>query len=165
MPAGGSCLLGSLNLAEFVKDGAFDYADFGKAVRIAVDGLNDVLDEGLPLHPLKEQRDSVRDWRQIGLGIMGLADMLIKLGIEYGSEESIDICDSIGYVLATTAIKESANLAHKNKILKTIPRTTINKKIRVFQKTNCTKMLKEKTAGGTKGVIINQMQKTILRLK
>lgn len=113
LPAGGSCLLGSLNLAEFVKDGAFDYADFGKAVRIAVDGLNDVLDEGLPLHPLKEQRDSVTDWRQIGLGIMGLADMLIKLGIEYGSKESIDICDSIGYVLATTAIKESAILAYK----------------------------------------------------
>lgn len=113
MPEGGSCLLGSLNLAEFVKDGAFDYTNFGEAVRIAVDGLNDVLDEGLPLHPLKEQRDSVTDWRQIGLGIMGLADMLIKLGIEYGSKESIDICDSIGYVLATTAIKESAILAYK----------------------------------------------------
>lgn len=113
LPAGGSCLLGSLNLAEFVKDGIFDYADFKRAVRVAVDGLNDVLDEGLPLHPLKEQRDSVRDWRQIGLGIMGLADMLIKLGVTYGSEESIDICDSIGYALATVAIHESANLAYK----------------------------------------------------
>lgn len=113
LPEGGSCLLGSLNLAEFVEDGVFNYKEFGEAVKIAVDGLNDVLDEGLPLHPLKEQRDSVRDWRQIGLGIMGLADMLIKLGIEYGSEESIDVCDSIGYALASTAIHESANLAHK----------------------------------------------------
>ena len=51
--------------------------------------LNDVLDEGLPLHPLQEQRDSVRDWRQIGLGIMGLADMLIKMEVTYGSPEAV----------------------------------------------------------------------------
>ena len=50
--------------------------------------MNEVLDEGLPLHPLQEQQDSVRDWRQIGLGIMGLADMLIMLGVTYGSDES-----------------------------------------------------------------------------
>lgn len=55
-----------------------------------------MLDEGLPLHPLHEQRESVARWRQIGLGIMGLADMLIKLGIRYGSDESISICDAIG---------------------------------------------------------------------
>ena len=90
LPAGGSCLLGSLNLAEFVKNGEFDFADFKKAVNYAVIGLNEVLDEGLPLHPLEEQKKTVRDWRQIGLGIFGLADMLIKLRIRYGSKESID---------------------------------------------------------------------------
>lgn len=67
MPAGGSCLLGSTNLASFVKDGKFDFEDFKSCVEISVRALNNVLDEGLPLHPLQEQRDSVRDWRQIGL--------------------------------------------------------------------------------------------------
>lgn len=109
--AGGSCLLGSLNLSAFVKDGEFDYVDFENAVRIAVIGLNEVLDEGLPLHPLEEQRNAVRDWRQIGLGIMGLADMLIKLGIEYGSEESLQICENIAQKMIHTAIGTSTTLA------------------------------------------------------
>ena len=70
-----------------------------------------MLDEGLPLHPLQEQRESVRDWRQIGLGIMGLADMLIKMEIRYGSPEAIEICDKIGFEMANAAISESAMLA------------------------------------------------------
>ena len=112
LPAGGSCLLGSINLSEFVtKDGVFDFDDFKHTVSIAVRALNDVLDEGLSLHPLQEQKDSVKNWRQIGLGIMGLADCLIKLGIRYGSEDSIEVCDDIGFAMASTAINTSALLA------------------------------------------------------
>lgn len=112
LPAGGSCLLGSINLSEFVNDDkSFDYLSFRSTVRSAVRALNDVLDEGLPLHPLKEQRDSVRDWRQIGLGIMGLADCLIKLGVRYGSKTSIIICNEIGFAMADEAIFESSVLA------------------------------------------------------
>ena len=112
LPAGGSCLLGSINLSEFVtNDKTFDFNEFRKTVNIAVKALNEVLDEGLPLHPLQEQQESVKDWRQIGLGIMGLADMLIKMGITYGSEESINLCDLIGYAMADEAIKTSAELA------------------------------------------------------
>ena len=118
LPSGGSCLLGSLNLAAFVEtingQPQFNMNEFRKAVVIAVYGLNDVLDEGLPLHPLKVQRDSVRDWRQIGLGIMGLADMLIKLGVTYGGEESLVICDDIGWNLANEALSTSITIA-KNK--------------------------------------------------
>lgn len=118
LPSGGSCLLGSLNLAAFVEtingQPQFNMDEFRKAVVIAVYGLNDVLDEGLPLHPLEVQRNSVRDWRQIGLGIMGLADMLIKLGVTYGSEESLIICDDIGWNLANEALSTSITIA-KNK--------------------------------------------------
>lgn len=89
----------------------FDFEDLEDCVRIAVISLNEVLDEGMPLHPLKEQRDSVRDWRQIGLGIFGLADMLIKMGIRYGSQDALDLCDSIGYRIANQAIRTSAFLA------------------------------------------------------
>lgn len=105
-------MLSSINLAEFVKDDKkFDIAKFYETVRLAVRFLNEVLDEGLALHPLDIQQQTVRDWRQIGLGIMGLADMLIKMEIPYGSPESIAICDTIGYSMASCAILSSAELA------------------------------------------------------
>ena len=109
-------MLSSINLAEFVKNpftekAEFDYEDFEKTVRIGVFALNKVLDEGLALHPLDIQQETVRDWRQIGLGILGLADMLIKMGIVYGSAESLELCDKIGECLAKTAIRKSYELA------------------------------------------------------
>ena len=111
LPAGGSCLLGSINLAEFVIDGKFDFDEFSRVVHIAVRALNNVLDEGLQLHPLEEQRNSVRDWRQIGLGIFGLADALIKMELTYGSPESLDMCQGIATTMIREAISESATLS------------------------------------------------------
>lgn len=111
MPEGGSCLLGSINLSEFVNnDKTLNIDDLINVVDKAVIALNEVLDEGLELHPLREQRKSVRNWRQIGLGVFGISDMLIKMGIRYGSKESIDICDKIGFEIANQAIKTSAEL-------------------------------------------------------
>ena len=112
LPAGGSCLLGALNLSAFVKNpftknARVDFGEFKLAVIDAVDALNEVLDEGLELHPLEEQRNSVRDWRQIGLGMMGLADCLIKLGIVYGSDEANDLCDQIARTLFEWSVKAS----------------------------------------------------------
>lgn len=116
LPAGGSCLLGSINLSAFVRDpfsehSSFDFDGLKACVKASVKALNEVLDEGLPLHPLEEQRESVRQWRQIGLGIMGLADALIKLGLTYGEEEAVAMCDRIGFAMADTAIAASALLA------------------------------------------------------
>mgnify|MGYP000003738532 CR=1 FL=1 len=116
LPAGGSCLLGALNLSEFVENpftdkAAFNIPEFKSAVRIAIRALNDVLDEGLELHPLEEQRNSVRDWRQIGLGIMGFADMLLKMSCQYDSARALDIIDMVGKTLVNTGLEESALLA------------------------------------------------------
>ena len=116
LPAGGSCLLGALNLSEFVENpftdkAAFNIPEFKSAVRIAIRGLNDVLDEGLELHPLEEQRESVRDWRQIGLGIMGFADMLLKMRCQYDSARALDLINMIGKILVNTGLEESAVLA------------------------------------------------------
>lgn len=111
LPAGGSCLLGSMNLAEYVTNyGTFDYRNFNSDVQTAVKALNEVLEEGLPLHPLQEQRDAVKKWKQIGLGIMGLGDMLVKMGIKYGSTESFELCDDIGKKMFRSALIASANL-------------------------------------------------------
>ena len=107
-----ACLLSSINLAEFVTDKqTFDFNKFRKTVSIAVRATNEVLDEGIPLHPLQEQRNMAKQWRKIGVGIMGLADCLIKLGIRYGSHEAINICDLIGSAMADEALKTSALLA------------------------------------------------------
>lgn len=116
LPAGGSCLLGSINLSEFVdnpytSERSFDMLTFRQTVRRAVVALNDVLDEGLPLHPLQIQRDTVRDWRQIGLGVFGIADMLVKMGLNYDSEEGRKFCVIIAQALAKTAVEASHNLA------------------------------------------------------
>ena len=118
LPAGGSCLLGSLNLSEFVKNpftnnAEIDAVELVKAVYIAVKALNEVLDEGRNLHPLAEQRQSVSEWRQIGLGVMGLGDMLIKLRVKYGSEESLEIINDVMKLISTQAIVESLDLSKK----------------------------------------------------
>ena len=111
LPNGGSCLLGSFNLAAYINGDSFDYDEFKEDIHIVVKAMNDVLDEGLPLHPLQIQRDTVRDLRQIGIGMMGLADLLIELGITYGSEDAIAISDAIGFVMANESLKASALLA------------------------------------------------------
>ena len=116
LPPGGSCLLGSINLAEFVvepftNNAIFDIQKFKNTVADCIIGLNEVLDEGLELHPLKEQKESVRQYRQIGLGVMGIADMLIKLNIRYGSKKFIDLCEKIAKIMLNSAVKQSALLA------------------------------------------------------
>lgn len=116
LPAGGSCLLGSMNLSEFVVEpftdnAIFDIEKFKACVEDCILGLNEVLEEGLSLHPLKQQQQSVSQYRQIGLGVMGIADMLIKLNIRYGSEESINLCDKISKRMLNSAVKKSALLA------------------------------------------------------
>lgn len=116
LPAFGSCNLSSINLAEFVKhpfttNAEFDYDRFGEMVREGVIYLNEVLDENMNLHPLVQQREMSRDLRQIGLGIMGAADMFINLGVKYGSKESIDLIHKIGNKMINEALRQSAILA------------------------------------------------------
>lgn len=112
LPAGGSCCLGSINLDAFVNQKRFDYSAFNDCVATATRALNDILDEGLPYLPLQEQKNSVKNWRQIGLGIMGLADTLIHMGIRYGSKQAIDFCDQLGERMIRVAATESSRLGN-----------------------------------------------------
>lgn len=115
LPAGGSCLLGSVNLSEYVSpSGKFMFDEFASDVYEITVAMNNVLDEGLELHPLQEQRDCVREWRQIGIGVMGVADMLIKMGIRYGSGGATAICDKIAEELLNSAMLSSCMLAKQN---------------------------------------------------
>lgn len=120
LPSGGSCLLGALNLSAFCKwdndynSYIFDYLDFIDAIDISVRALNKVLDEGVELHPLREQTESVTRWRQIGLGIMGFADALIKLDMVYGSPESFTFIKDVGSLMAYYSLLTSNKIAIEN---------------------------------------------------
>lgn len=111
----GSCLLGALNLSEFVvhpfTDMAyFDFHKFGEAVHTAIEGLNEVLDESIHMHPLKGQRDNAYLWRQIGLGVMGYADMLVKLKKPYG-KGAVKFTEKLSRFMLNEALRKSAYLS------------------------------------------------------
>lgn len=119
LPAFGSCNLASINLSEFVKDpftkyARFEFEKFGEMVKNGVIYLNEILDENMKLHPLPQQREMSEKLRQIGLGIMGAADAFIKLGIRYGSEESLNLIHQIGRCFTNEALRQSAMMAKED---------------------------------------------------
>lgn len=119
LQAGGSCLLGSLNLSEFVvhpfkPHAYFDMMKFKEAVAVSVLAMNNVLDENIAKHPLLIQRKTAEDYRDIGIGIMGLADMFLKLGVRYGSTTSLSYSDHIAREMLNTAVMTSSRLAQKD---------------------------------------------------
>lgn len=116
MPKNGACNLGSINLSEFVKDpytefAQFNFVDFENTVKIAIRALDDVLDYGADLHALPEQREMSKNYRNIGLGIMGMGSMFFKMGLKYGDEESIKLISVIGNLMFRAAVKTSVKLA------------------------------------------------------
>ena len=108
--AGGACLLGSMNVSYYVKDGHFYWGDFDRDVKIATKALNDVLAEGAPLHPLKIQTASANTWRAIGLGLFDLAGALVKLGIKYGSKKAQEFADKITHQMLVSSFEKSCDL-------------------------------------------------------
>lgn len=114
-----SCNLSSINLYNFVDrpysaEAKFDFNRFAYVVQMAVQVANEVLDYGYDTQPLKENRKCIDDWRSIGIGIFGLADMLIALGIRYGSEQSILISQQIMNTMQYHAMKASIMYAKEH---------------------------------------------------
>jgi ribonucleoside-diphosphate reductase alpha chain len=112
----GACLLGSINLSAFVTDPFTDKANFDingyvECIHDAVVALNEVLDENIPLHPLQAQRDYARDYRNIGLGIMGLADMLLMMNYQYGSKKAVDMSKTLAFLMINESVLQSAMMA------------------------------------------------------
>lgn len=110
----GSCNLGAINLAEFVKDqftekAAFDFDAFNKTVQIGVRFLDDILD--VNYYPLTPQHDDAMKKRKVGLGIMGLGSALAMLKIRYGTDESVEIVRQIMSTMRDTAYTYSVELA------------------------------------------------------
>ena len=119
LPDYGSCNLGNINLSAYVREpfeekAWFDFTALTHDVPIYVKALNDVLIEGKEYHPLRKQRDAIRDYRQIGLGVTGLADMLIKMRIMYGSKEACQLVSEIYRVIINQSVIASVDYAVDN---------------------------------------------------
>ena len=107
-----SCNLGSINLSKFVNGkGKFDWLDLQETVRIAVNMLDNVIDANTYVVDAIKERTLYT--RKIGLGVMGFADMLVKMGLSYDSDEALSMAHLIMDTIKLEADKASNMLAHK----------------------------------------------------
>lgn len=116
LPRHGACNLSSINISEYVvnpytKEAYIDGKSIEKDMSYIVQAMDDVLEENLKNHALEQQREMAWKFRNVGIGIMGLADALIKIGIKYGSKEAIATTSSLMRHIFRSAVIESINLA------------------------------------------------------
>jgi ribonucleoside-diphosphate reductase alpha chain len=106
-----SCNLGSINLSLLVKNGGLDWEELDRLVILAITFLDDVIDQSH--YPLRQITVITRGNRKVGLGVMGLADMFIKLGLAYDSPPALDLADKIMARIQETAVAQSQVLAQE----------------------------------------------------
>ena len=137
LPDGGCCNLGALNLERFVdNDGNFMIDEFKDTVGTATRFLDNVIDYNLDRHALDSQKQNAINDRRVGLGILGLGDMLVRMGIKYDSEDALQTVDQVMQIFRDTAYETSVELAkekeafphfdwtglRKSKFIKNLPR-------------------------------------------
>ena len=142
LPDGGCCNLGSVNLERYVDDkGNFMIEEFKDTVSIATRFLDNVIDYNLDRHALDTQKENAKNDRRVGLGILGLGDMLVRMGIKYDSEDALQTIDQVMKIFCDTAYETSSELAkekgsfphfdwsgyRKSKFVKNLPKSLRDK--------------------------------------
>ncbi|RMF06736.1 adenosylcobalamin-dependent ribonucleoside-diphosphate reductase, partial [Candidatus Woesearchaeota archaeon] len=115
---GGACNLASVNLSRmvrngFTKDAEVDWELLRSTVRKIVRFLDNVMSWNSMLNPLEKQRKAAAETRRLGIGIMGMADMFLQLGIAYDSEDALKLIEKVGHEMANAAYQASAELAEE----------------------------------------------------
>ena len=105
------CNLGSINLGAFVKDGAVDWDHLRRVVHLTTHFLENVIDANQ--YPLPEITDLAQRIRRIGLGVMGLADLFIRMGVAYDSNEAVELGRKVQKFVDDEAKVASERLAAK----------------------------------------------------
>ena len=128
--SGESCNLGSINLGNFILESnavkGFDFDRFSAVVRTCVQFLDNVVDANT--HPTEKTQYMNQQTRKIGLGVMGWADLLVRLRIPYDSEAALSLADQIGSTLKNVADSESAALGKKKGSFPAFDKSPLNKK-------------------------------------
>lgn len=106
-----ACNLGSVFLGYFVKDGEINWDELGKVVEMSIRFLDDVIE--VNPYPLDQIRKVVFNTRRIGLGVGGWADMLVSLGIPYGSEEALELGEKVMGFIQEKAVLTTQKLAEE----------------------------------------------------
>ena len=106
-----SCVLGSINLSRFHRDGLVDYVRLREVIRLGVHFLDNIID--VSMFPIPQIEQMTRANRKIGLGVMGWADLLIELGISYDSNEATSLADEVMGFISAEALQASRELAKK----------------------------------------------------
>lgn len=117
--AGNACNLGSLNLYNvvdepFTVNAKINYDKLRILTKDSVIALNNILDYGYSMQPLDYNRVCIDDWRSIGGGFFGMADMFIALGLRYGTDSANSIMEDIMFTILTTALQTSCDLAKEH---------------------------------------------------
>lgn len=105
------CNLGSVNLANHVSDGSFDFAKLGETVEVAIKYLDRVID--INFYPIDTASASNNRWRPVGLGVMGLQDLFFKLNLPFDSEQAMNLSRKIQEEIYYHALRTSCALAEK----------------------------------------------------
>jgi ribonucleoside-diphosphate reductase alpha chain len=104
-----ACTLGSINLAKFVDGNDYDWEAMRQAIHESVHFLDNVLD--MNEYPIDRVRDTVRQIRRIGFGIMGFADSLLAMGIGYNTEKGVLMAEQVMEFIQKESDIASENLA------------------------------------------------------
>ena len=106
-----SCNLGSINLARLVRRGSLDWEELDRLTRLGVTFLDDVIDQSH--YPLPQITAITRANRKIGLGVMGLADMFIQMGLAYDSPEALELGERVMARIQAAAVAQTEALARE----------------------------------------------------
>ncbi|MFN3971099.1 MAG: adenosylcobalamin-dependent ribonucleoside-diphosphate reductase [Gemmobacter sp.] len=116
LPPYGACLLGSINLAALIRapfaaEAELDLTQLDNLTRTAVRMMDNVVDTSR--FPLPQQAEEARQKRRIGLGVTGLADALLMIGLRYGSEKAAETTEAWMHAIARAAYLASVDLARE----------------------------------------------------